>query len=165
MQCQLAPTDLEKFCRDVCETLEFGDNRQHPIYLSCSGEYQNVEVDRALLNRILTNLISNAIKYSPENSHIYIDLCCDDQNIILKIKDEGIGIPSENQQHLFKTFYRCSNVGQIKGTGLGLAVVKKCVDAHQGQIYFESQEGMGTTVTVQIPLMVSDSNYKLQNIT
>lgn len=165
MQCQLAPTNLEEFCRDVCETLEFNDNHHHSIHFSCVGQCQKVEVDRVLLNRMLTNLLSNAIKYSPEGGRIYIDLYCSDKNIVLKIRDEGIGIPSENQHHLFKTFYRCSNVGQIKGTGLGLAVVKKCVDAHQGQIHFESQEGVGTTVTVQIPLIVSDTNYELQNVT
>ncbi len=80
--------------------------------------------------------------------------------VTFEIKDTGIGIPSDSQPHLFKSFYRCSNVGQIKGTGLGLAVVKKCVDMHQGQIQLESEEGKGTTVTVKLPISLPD-NIKL----
>lgn len=152
MQCQPVSTNLEKFCRDIYEALQLSDNYQHRIQFNCTGACHSVEVDQMLLNRILTNLISNAIKYSPEYSQIYLDLCCDDQSVTFQVRDQGIGIPLDNQQHLFKTFYRCNNVGQIKGTGLGLAVVKKCVDAHRGQIQLESQEGVGTTVTVQIPL-------------
>lgn len=153
MSCQLVSTDLEKFCRDIYEALQLSDNHQHTIQFSCTGNDKSVKIDQVLLNRILTNLISNAIKYSPKHSSIYFDLRWDDQNVVFQIKDQGIGIPEENQQHLFKTFYRCSNVGQIKGTGLGLAVVKKCVEAHQGQIQLDSQEGVGTTVTVQLPLV------------
>jgi signal transduction histidine kinase len=164
-QCQPVPVDLEKFCRDIHEALALSTHNQHTIQFSCTGACKQVSVDQVLLHRILTNLLSNAIKYSPESSQIYFNVHCDGQNAIFEIKDEGIGIPSENQAHLFKTFYRCSNVGQIKGTGLGLAVVKRCVDAHRGQIELKSQEGIGTTVTVKLPVETSYSVCELQNAT
>lgn len=151
-ECQPTVIELEKFCRDLCETLQLSDNNQHLIEFSCSGHCNNIRIDQVLLRRILTNLLSNAIKYSPNDSKIDFKLHCGDEIITFNIKDEGIGIPTEGQQNLFKTFYRGSNVGQIKGTGLGLAVVKRCVDTYQGQIHFESEEGQGTTVTVSLPL-------------
>jgi signal transduction histidine kinase len=70
-----------------------------------------------------------------------------------RITDQGLGIPEEDQQRLFETFYRARNVGTIAGTGLGLAIVKKCVDLHGGHIAVESQVGIGTTFTVTLPLI------------
>ncbi len=152
--CQPTITELERFCRDICETLQLSDNNQHLIAFSHAGCCHNVSVDQVLLRRILTNLLSNAIKYSPSHTKIDFHLSCNERFVTFQIKDEGIGIPADGQRNLFKTFYRCSNVGQIQGTGLGLAVVKRCIDTHQGQIYFESQEGKGTTVTVSLPLQM-----------
>lgn len=143
--------ELEKFCCDICEALQVKD-RQHNIQLKYTGENKAVLLDQILLRRILTNLLSNAVKYSPDQSEITFNILCDDKNVTFEIKDKGIGIPAENQKYLFKTFYRCNNVGQIKGTGLGLAVVKKCVEAQQGEIELQSQEGQGTTVIVKLPL-------------
>jgi signal transduction histidine kinase len=80
------------------------------------------------------------------------DLACDQDQAILRIQDEGIGIPVKDQQHLFKSFHRGSNVGTISGTGLGLAIVKSSVDLHGGQIAVESEVGVGTTFTVTLPL-------------
>jgi two-component system, sensor histidine kinase and response regulator len=162
-QCQPAVVEIEKFCCDICEALELSDEKQHPIHFSRDQCCETIEVDQVLLRRILTNLLSNAAKYSKQNSPVYLKVYCDERNVIFEIKDEGIGIPVENQPHLFTTFYRCSNVGQIKGTGLGLAVVKKCVDVHQGEIHLESQEGIGTTVTVKLPLSMQNAAYQLQN--
>ncbi|MBF2048813.1 MAG: hybrid sensor histidine kinase/response regulator [Leptolyngbya sp. IPPAS B-1204] len=164
-QCQPVPLDLEQFCREIYESLELSAHHQYKIQFSYTGDCKQVNIDQVLLNRILTNLLSNAIKYSPEHSQIDFNVYCDTRNAVFEIKDEGIGIPLENQQQLFKTFYRCNNVGQIKGTGLGLAVVKRCVDAHQGQIQLESQEGVGTTVRVQLPIEMNNAVYELQNVT
>ena len=146
---QPVPTDLNQFCRDLCETLQLNDS--HPIQLTYSG-YSQVEIDQILLHRILVNLLSNAIKYSLDQTAIIFNVRSNEQEITFEIIDQGIGIPLENQQHLFKTFYRCSNVGQVKGTGLGLAVVKKCLDICGGEIELLSQEGQGTTATVRLPV-------------
>lgn len=151
---QPTPTELEKFCRDLCETVQLSDSNQHTIAFQGNGCNQVVHIDQVLLRRILTNLLSNAIKYSPNHTTVEFQLFCDEQSAVFEIRDWGIGVPVENQPNLFRTFYRCSNVGQIKGTGLGLAVVKRCVDAHNGKIHLESQEGVGTKVTVTLPLHI-----------
>ncbi len=162
-QYQPALVEIKEFCRDIYEALELSDNKQHTIHFIGDQCCDLIAIDQVLLRRILTNLLSNAIKYSNKNSPVYFELFCEEHKIVFQIRDEGIGIPSENQPHLFTTFYRCSNVGQIKGTGLGLAVVKKCVEAHQGEIHLESEEGVGTTVTVTLPLSVQSSAYPLRN--
>lgn len=163
-ECQPTATEIERFCRDICETLQLSDNNQHLIKFSCNCYHDHVYVDQVLLRRILTNLISNAIKYSSENTEINFRLSCDGQSMTFQIQDEGIGIPKENQPNLFKTFYRCNNVGQIKGTGLGLAVVKRCLDTHQGSIHFESEEGKGTIVTVSLPLHLEQQKHQLEQV-
>ena len=104
-----------------------------------------------MLRHILTNLLSNAIKYSPIGSNIYFELNCHNEEAKFQIKDAGIGIPLEDQEQLFESYYRAQNVGKISGTGLGLSIVKQCVDLHGGQIEFSSETGLGTTFTVTIP--------------
>ena len=101
---------------------------------------------------ILTNLLSNAVKYSPAGSTVSLELSCQDGEAVFQIKDAGIGIPAAEQKQLFEPFYRGSNVGNIPGTGLGLAFVKKLVDLHGGQIAVTSVVGVGTTFTVTLPL-------------
>ena len=76
----------------------------------------------------------------------------ENEQLIFKIKDAGIGIPEADKVYLFDSFHRASNVGNISGTGLGLAIVKKCVDLHQGEITVDSEVNQGTTFTVKIPL-------------
>ncbi|HAA30602.1 MAG TPA: hypothetical protein DCE56_26585 [Cyanobacteria bacterium UBA8553] len=109
-------------------------------------------MDEKLLRYIINNLLSNAIKYSPQGSTVKCDLVCEQSNAILRIQDEGIGIPLEDQRHLFESFYRGRNVGSISGTGLGLSIVKNCVTLHGGQIAVESEVGVGSIFTVTLPL-------------
>ncbi|MGF1481982.1 MAG: ATP-binding protein [Cyanophyceae cyanobacterium] len=108
-------------------------------------------VDQKLLRQILTNLITNAIKYSPDGGTVSVSLLCEAEQMICKVADEGIGIPPEDQPYLFESFHRASNVDTIPGTGLGLAIVKKGVELHRGQITLESQVGKGTTFIVRLP--------------
>ena len=109
-------------------------------------------MDEKLLRQILENLLSNAIKYSPNGSTVEFTLSRHQNQAVFQIRDQGIGIPTEDQQRLFETFHRASNVGTVAGTGLGLAIVKKCVDIHQGQIAMDSEIGVGTTFTVTLPI-------------
>ncbi|MBD2091180.1 hybrid sensor histidine kinase/response regulator [Microcoleus sp. FACHB-1515] len=143
--------DLFSFCQELVEVLQVSSDR-HQLRLVCSGVSNVGEIDPTLLRQILTNLISNAMKYSPNGGTIQFTLDCQDGWATFQIQDQGIGIPAANQPHLFETFYRCNNVGSIKGTGLGLAVVKRCVETHHGSISIASTEGVGTTVTVTLPL-------------
>ncbi|RCJ42711.1 hybrid sensor histidine kinase/response regulator [Nostoc minutum NIES-26] len=147
-----APLNLENFCRELTEIIQFGVGSQHIINFTYQGESAQVEMDEDLLTCIFTNLLSNAIKYSPQQSIVRFDLNCKDDIATLRVQDQGVGIPLQDQANLFQTFYRASNVGRVQGTGLGLTIVKKCVELHGGQIQLESQQNVGTTVTVTLPL-------------
>ncbi len=144
--------NLENFCSELTDILQLNAGSKHSIIFTFQGESAQAQMDEDLLNCILTNLISNAIKYSPENDTIWFDLICKDHLAIFQIRDRGMGIPLKDQTHLFQTFYRASNVGVIQGTGLGLTIVKKCVELHGGHIQLESEQGVGTTVIVTLPL-------------
>jgi PAS domain S-box-containing protein len=104
-----------------------------------------------VLKNILINLLSNAIKYSPENSMIDITINENDESLLLEVKDEGMGIPEDEQDDLFERFFRAKNALNIQGTGLGLHIVQKYVDLLNGKITFESQENRGTIFLVTIP--------------
>ena len=113
-----------------------------------------VKMDEKLLRQILTNLITNAIKYSPENSTIDFKLTVDPDQVTFAISDRGIGIPEEDLGHLFSAFHRAKNVGVIAGTGLGLSIVKNCVDIYNGSISVNSQLNIGTEFIVVLPLSI-----------
>ncbi|HEY9748778.1 MAG TPA: PAS domain S-box protein [Allocoleopsis sp.] len=155
LKCQPAPLVLEDFCQELVEELRLSVGQQYPLIFTSTGTATNACMDENLLRHILGNLISNAAKYSPADSNIYLDLSCDHDFVVFRIQDQGIGIPAEDQKRLFDSFYRATNVGTIPGTGLGLAIVKKCVDAHQGQITVTSQVDVGTTFIVTLPLYSS----------
>jgi PAS domain S-box-containing protein len=148
-------------CRlDLSSTNEAESNQLDytPLLLDSLNqeEYHNsqnlVLMDEKLLRHILSNLLSNAIKYSPSDSTIQFRLICSTGNAIFQIQDQGIGIPPEDQERLFESFHRATNVGTIQGTGLGLTIVKQCVDLHQGKITVSSIINKGTTFTVTLPL-------------
>jgi len=110
-----------------------------------------VSSDRKILKNILINLISNAIKYSDDDGIIKYAMKVNQKNIEISISDNGIGIPDEDQKHLFDRFFRASNVINIEGTGLGLNIVKKYVEILDGEISFQSKLYEGTTFMVIIP--------------
>lgn len=128
------------------------NSSQHSIAFVSRGNCKLAWVDKKLLRPILMNLLNNAIKYSPSGSKVSLELSCLQSNAIFKIKDTGIGIALAREQ-LFEPFCRGSNVGDIPGTGLGLAVVKKLVDLHCGQILVDSEVGKGTTFTIALPIV------------
>jgi len=151
MECNPILINLQEFCHNLIESIQSIAGNQHQICFTCQSKSCEALIDKTLLQKILSNLLTNSIKYSPTKFQVYLDLDCQQNLVIFSIRDEGIGIPLANQMHLFEPFYRCSNVGKIQGTGLGLAVVKKCVEIHQGSILLQSQTGVGTTVTVSLP--------------
>jgi len=105
-----------------------------------------------LLRHILSNLLTNALKYSPPGNPVEFGLTCAAGQVMFRIQDHGLGIPPEDQARLFETFHRARNVRNIPGTGLGLTIVKRAVDLHGGTIEVDSQVDMGTTVTVRLPI-------------
>lgn len=108
-----------------------------------------VSLDTSLLRNIIINLVSNAIKFSPEGATIWVDSRCSTDEITLTIKDEGLGIPDEDMKHLFERFFRGKNVVNIQGTGLGLHIVSKYVELMGGKIEVESQLEVGTRFTIK----------------
>lgn len=122
------------------QTIVYNHNGKAEVYL-----------DAAFVNHILNNLLSNAVKYSPEHTQVIFEISASDNIVTLKVKDHGIGISSEDQQHLFERFFRASNTGSIKGTGLGLHIVKRYIDLMQGSISVESNIGQGSIFTIILP--------------
>lgn len=145
------PLDVIEFCHNLIEDFQINLGQEYQILLQYQGYFNQVYLDSNLLSHILNNLISNAVKYSPDGGIIQLLLIGADELIIFKVIDHGIGMPAEFQTNLFKQFERATNVGNIQGTGLGLSIVKRAVDLHNGQIAVESEEGEGTTFTVILP--------------
>jgi len=112
-----------------------------------------VEIDQDKITQVLDNIISNAMKYSPEGGQITYQMKEEDTRIIVSISDEGVGIPSENVNKVFDRFYRVdkARTRRLGGTGLGLAIAKEMVQAHEGDIWAESVEGEGTTIYFSLP--------------
>jgi signal transduction histidine kinase len=143
--------NMGQFFQEIVEEFQAIHGDTHTFIYNCifTSDYL---ADPRLLHQIATNLIANAIKYSPHGSTIHITLQPFNKHLELKVQDNGIGIPEVDQEHIFESFQRASNVGNIAGTGLGLAIVREAVALHQGTIHLESQVESGTTVTVKLPL-------------
>jgi signal transduction histidine kinase len=109
-------------------------------------------LDEKLLQHILLNLLTNAVKYSPQEGEVRFELWEQGESLYFRISDQGIGIPQDELERLFEPFHRAKNVGDISGTGLGMAIAKESVDRHGGTIECQSEIGVGTTVTVTLPL-------------
>jgi len=152
LECNWTQLDLKQFCHRFVEEMQLNASPQHRIDFIQHGNCDRVYMDENLLHSILTNLLTNAIKYSPQGGKIRLKLTCEPTELAFQVCDRGIGIPQSEQQHIFDAFYRAKNIGTIPGSGLGLTVVKKCVDVHGGSISVASQLDIGTTFTVKIPV-------------
>jgi len=144
--------DVVAFSQDILERLERNDRGAHRLLFRPEGTHTQVHADMRLLRQIITNLLSNALKYSPSDSPVEMCLdCTAPEAFTLQVTDHGIGIPPADQQHLFEAFHRAANVGTIPGTGLGMNITQHAVELHNGTITFESTVNVGTTFRVRIP--------------
>lgn len=143
--------DLETYCRDIIEELQLAYRMKRSLNFSGTDRRIEANIDIKMMRRALMNLLTNAIKYSPEGAPVNMELTYADCQAIIKISDQGIGIPPEDLPRLFEPFNRASNVGSIQGTGLGLAIAKQAVELHGGTISVESQLGKGTTFIMTLP--------------
>lgn len=150
---QLARINLEVLCQITIQDMQESVGPKHRMIFSTDKQIVFAKVDEVLVSRILLNLLSNAIKYSAKNSEIRLELSRDDDEIVLRVVDEGFGIHPKDQEHVFQPFYRAKETENIRGTGLGLSIVKDCVAQLQGHIEFHSQPDEGTTFTVRLPLV------------
>lgn len=154
------PMNLREFCLQLVEEQEsLQGEGDRTICFTSEGELQTAFLDTKLVQQILNNLISNALKYSPKGSVIHFNVTAQNGKVIFIVQDKGIGIPAEDLPRLFEPFHRATNVGTVSGTGLGLAIVKKAVELHQGEIAIESQVGVGTTFTVTLPLNLQANKF------
>ncbi|GAB4515424.1 MAG: hypothetical protein OHK0046_18910 [Anaerolineae bacterium] len=143
--------DLDALCQEIIEEYDTQEIYRGRILYACTLNPTRTVFDVQLMRQVISNLVHNALKYSPEYTMIQVDLRRDAGNIILTVKDEGIGIPPEDLKHLFEPFHRAQNVGTISGTGLGLTITRQAVEAHRGTISVESHLNQRTIFTVIIP--------------
>jgi PAS domain S-box-containing protein len=147
--------DLPVFCRRLVDEVLSATHRRCPIELTVDAIADETYADERLLRHILTNLLTNAVKYSAEGTPVRFFMARLATRVRFEIEDHGIGIPEQDQKWIFNAFQRGRNVGNIPGTGLGLVIVKRCVELHRGSIQIESAVGRGTKVAVEVPVALA----------
>lgn len=146
--------DVVDLCIDLIEELRALTRSGQTIGYAHQGAERTATLDRQMLSNVITNLVTNAVKYSPEGKAIALRTRIDEGRLHITVHDEGMGIPEADQHHLFERFFRGGNATTIQGTGLGLNLVKRYLDLMGGSIRFESAEG-DTTFTVELPQHLS----------
>jgi len=152
MEFKATSLELRTFALRLVDEVLSATDRRCPIELLLDEIPAVIQADERLLRHIFTNLLSNAVKYSEAGRVVRFKIGCDKEEIVSVIRDQGIGIPATDREWLFNAFHRGHNVGDRPGTGLGLVIVKRCVDLHGGKIKVESKLGEGTAVTVRLPI-------------
>ena len=151
VRCTASEVDVVHLCIELVEELRSLTKPGQEIIYDHEGTERTVMQDRQMLAHVLSNLVSNAIKYSPENKRIELATSVVNGVLQIAVSDEGMGIPLEDQQHLFERFFRASNAFTVQGTGLGLNIVRKYLDLMGGTIQFTSEPGTGSVFTAQLP--------------
>lgn len=144
--------DVVKFSEEMTEEMQAVAKKGQRVIYKHNGKNTTVIADKHILKNILHNLLSNASKYSAEETEISFNTFSDKTKLRIEVRDRGIGIPEEEKQHMFERFFRAKNAVNIGGTGLGLNIVKKYTELLDGEIEFESNAGEGTTFTLFVPL-------------
>jgi signal transduction histidine kinase len=138
------------------------------LELTSSQDDLNVQADAQQLEQVFTNLISNALKFTPPGGSVLVTLSpADDDGVLIEVRDTGMGIPPGESPNLFTRFFRASNAAEaaLPGTGLGLAIVQEIVHRHGGAVDIDSELGVGTTLTVWLPASPQDSDLRLSGST
>ncbi|MDQ1267126.1 MAG: hypothetical protein QG635_2280 [Bacteroidota bacterium] len=143
--------DLLELINMIVADVKENDKHNHEINIISSKEFIEVSSDEKIMKQILSNLISNSVKFSPNFSSVNIIVKESMLEYSIMIADEGIGILPEEKDKVFDTFFRGTNIGVVPGTGLGLSIVKRCVDALKGQIFLDSEPNKGSKFNVILP--------------
>jgi len=143
--------DVAVFCDSILEDMRLQAKPGQTLTAEIAVTDPKAYLDKKLGRSLLHNLLANALKYAPPPSTIHLRVWSDPKTLWFQVTDSGIGIPAHSQPHIFDAFYRGSNVGDIPGTGLGLAVVKTCVDCHKGSITLHSTPNQGTEIAIGFP--------------
>lgn len=149
------PLSLVPFCESLINDVRVSDENQHQFVFDHQNVPEVVQADGRLLEHILTNLLSNASKYSPIGTTVQLNLTVEEDELVFTVCDEGIGIPDEDTPRLFEPFHRGQNVESVQGTGLGLTIVKQNTELHNGRVTFSTNNhgASGTTFCVYPPLL------------
>jgi PAS domain S-box-containing protein len=148
-------TDMEVFIQSIISEYFSNTSYDRRIIFNVSGKKRTSKIDKLLMSQVLINLISNSIKYSISKSEAEpeVKLHYEKDYFTIQVKDYGIGIPKDQQKNIFNSFFRANNVENIQGTGLGLVIVKKFVEMHNGGISFKSIVGKGSTFEAKFPYL------------
>ena len=154
MDLNLQNIDINEVVTEVHETMSlYAKKCGVKLFLKRDENLSEVYIDRTKIIQVLTNLIHNAIKFTPPKGHVIICVNHQDEEVVISVTDTGIGIPNEALPKIFECFYHVTQRNkEIQGTGLGLAIVNKIVMMHDGRINVESEEGRGTTFTIFLPM-------------
>ena len=152
---QFEPLDLSELVRHGIEEYRaHAGTNGHAIEAAFSSDRLVVNADPEAMRRAVRNLLDNAVKYSPNASTVWVSTACDDRRAIVRVRDEGIGIPAHEQSRIFDEFVRGDTAKRacIRGTGIGLAMVKTIIRAHHGDVHVASDVGRGSTFELRLPL-------------
>jgi len=147
----LEPIDFQELCETALLKLDDFESARQRITVNIHEKLPSFVLDARRIQYILTNLLSNALKYSKQEAKIALDVFEYNEGVMIQVTDRGIGIPPEDQVRLFEPFYRANNVGAIGGSGLGLSIVKEIVEMHKGTISLKSEVNQGTQVAIFLP--------------
>jgi len=161
LQVELSTFQLEAFCREIIDDVALTSLKTNPVSFTISPGLESIKSDKKLFGQIVTNLLTNAVKYSFDDNAIQLELCENDSEVEVKVTNEGIGIPEEDYANLFQEFHRGRNVGSISGIGLGMSIIMKCVKLLKENIKVESEVNRRTTITVSLP---KNNNLQLNRI-
>ena len=156
LKVELDPTDLHKMINETLSSIRVPDSVKVSIVTEDDLDFPKLTVDAALMKRVFINLITNALQAMPDGGDLKIAATRMEDSALIRVQDTGVGIPEENIDKIFQPLFST----KAKGQGLGLAVCKRLVEAHNGSITFESKVGKGSTFTVEIPLRYMAGNQK-----
>jgi signal transduction histidine kinase len=149
------PVNPDEFIRDIVSDFEREvAGRGYRVELNGAAGLPTIHADRESLARVFWNLLDNAVKYSPDNRTVWVDLSDVNRRLAVRVRDRGVGIPVAEQKEIFRKFVRgaASKNASVQGTGVGLAMASRIVAAHGGEISVESQPGEGSVFTVLLPV-------------
>jgi len=154
MRLDMQANDINEIVEEVHETMDLSAKEKGIDFsIVLEDNLPKASFDRDKIIQVLTNLVSNAIKFTPKHGQVSVTARCRSEELVIRVSDTGMGIPKEALPKIFGRFYRVHRPGEeIQGTGLGLAIVKKIVMMHNGRIDVESEVNQGTTFTVFLPL-------------
>ena len=157
--------DLESFCLEIVEQIRLLSGDKYQVVFENINAPLNIVIDLKFLKQIISNLLLNAIKYSPNGGEVTFTISQTSDRIpqlLLEFQDQGIGIPLIEQEKIFEHFYRAHNVGMIAGTGLGMAIIKNSVSVLGGTITLNSVENKGTNIQIKLPIDCITSSKPLR---